>query len=339
MILPLSIQAEQTKTPQIIRLTTKDHLNGFPICVIGKESYIVSMQTENSVNLRPDYSYNLQIGNHCAIAHDVKVVVDIDHDYTNVCSGNLGLNVKFGKGGGRKRKGQILIQNDVWVGRGVSIMGGVTIHNGAVVAAGSVVTKDVAPYSIVGGNPARHIKYRFSQDIIEKLQKIRWWDWNEKIIQQNLSYFQGDINHFVDKFYTTAEDKIQKLQSLMLDVPRAEKQYLFFPDFDETFFIWKNVLLEFVKCFRHDETAGLLLFLPKNKKERLDDITKLLMDQDADCQIFVYFGDASEEKAIFQYADYYISNRTLRTVYHSCLADLFGLKMISGVDVPIFHTI
>ncbi|WP_102323863.1 CatB-related O-acetyltransferase [Komagataeibacter saccharivorans] len=73
--------------------------------------------------------------------------------------------------------GKIVIGNDCWIGSNVLIKGGVTIHDGAVVAAGSVVTKDVPPYAIVGGNPARIIKMRFDDRIIEKMLQIRWWDY------------------------------------------------------------------------------------------------------------------------------------------------------------------
>ncbi|MEX0333131.1 antibiotic acetyltransferase [Vibrio tubiashii] len=68
-----------------------------------------------------------------------------------------------------------ILEHDVWIGDGAFIRSGVTIGTGAVVAAGSVVVKDVEPYSIVGGNPARHIKYRFSDEIVVGLLKSKWW--------------------------------------------------------------------------------------------------------------------------------------------------------------------
>ena len=70
------------------------------------------------------------------------------------------------------------IGNDVWIGAGVTILRGVKIGDGAVIAAGAVVTKDVAPYSIVGGVPAKHIKYRFSPEVIARLQRLRWWEFD-----------------------------------------------------------------------------------------------------------------------------------------------------------------
>lgn len=79
-----------------------------------------------------------------------------------------------------------MIENDVWIGHDVTILRGVTIGNGAVIAAKSVVTKNVPPYAIVGGNPAKIIKYRFSKKIVQKLQNIKWWDWSiEKIVENS----------------------------------------------------------------------------------------------------------------------------------------------------------
>lgn len=76
------------------------------------------------------------------------------------------------------RKPQVLIGNDVWIGRDVTIMRGVTIGDGAIIASGAIVTKDVPPYSIVGGMPARHIKMRFDPDLVRRMQETRWWQYD-----------------------------------------------------------------------------------------------------------------------------------------------------------------
>lgn len=80
------------------------------------------------------------------------------------------------------RKGNIVIGNDVWIGAKAIITRGVTIGDGAVIGAGAVVTKDVEPYTIVGGNPAKPIRKRFSDDIIERLIKVQWWDYGPDIL-------------------------------------------------------------------------------------------------------------------------------------------------------------
>lgn len=84
----------------------------------------------------------------------------------------------------------VVVGNDVWIGYGAKIVEGITIGNGAVVAAGAIVTKDVPPYAIVGGVPAKVIKYRFSEEDIEFLLRLCWWDKSEEWIKEYAEYFE-----------------------------------------------------------------------------------------------------------------------------------------------------
>lgn len=87
-------------------------------------------------------------------------------------------------------KGDIVIGNDVWIGYEAVILAGVTIGDGAVIGARAVVTKDVAPYTVVGGVPARPVKKRFSDGTIQRLLELRWWDWPKERIRENLEAIQ-----------------------------------------------------------------------------------------------------------------------------------------------------
>ncbi len=97
-------------------------------------------------------------------------------------------------------KGDIVLGNDVWIGFEAVILAGVTIGDGAVVGARAVVTKDVPPYTIVGGVPAKSIRKRFSQEVITRLEKLRWWDWPENRIRQNIHAIQAGNLEQLEEF-------------------------------------------------------------------------------------------------------------------------------------------
>lgn len=91
-------------------------------------------------------------------------------------------------------RGDVVIGNDVWIGYGAAIMSGVTIGDGAVIGAYALVTKDVAPYAIVGGNPAKEIRKRFDDETVAKLLGIRWWNWPAEKVQKNAALLSsGDM--------------------------------------------------------------------------------------------------------------------------------------------------
>ena len=95
-------------------------------------------------------------------------------------------------------KGDIIIGNDVWIGYEAVIMAGVHIGDGAVIAARAVVTKDVPPYTIVGGTPARKIRMRFEEETIARLQQIQWWNWSVEKIRQSFPYIMdGTVDRLI----------------------------------------------------------------------------------------------------------------------------------------------
>ena len=95
-------------------------------------------------------------------------------------------------------KGDIIIGNDIWIGYEAVIMAGVHIGDGAVIAARAVVTKDVPPYTIVGGTPARKIRMRFEEETIAKLQQIQWWNWPVEKIRRSLPYImEGTVDRLI----------------------------------------------------------------------------------------------------------------------------------------------
>lgn len=222
----------------------------FPLFAVGKHSYLadpgifVRTSIENDLRIRSFQVHNIHVGNFTAVACETTLCVGSNHDYDSInCVFIPSYDPKF------NNKGQILVQNNVWIGHGATIMGGVTIHNGAVVAAGSHVVKDVPAFSIVGGNPARVIKYRFSEDIIKKLQTIKWWNWSSEKIRANSDLINSHrVEEFCNKFYPTAFEEKQSVT-----IPDefkfliGKRVYLYFLDIDVEYPLWQRVIESFCK--------------------------------------------------------------------------------------------
>lgn len=150
-----------------------------------------------------DAGATLKIGHYCSIAPGVVILLGGEHHSNWVTTYPFSLLFDEAKSlpGYPSSKGDVVIGNDVWIGEEALILSGVEIGNGAVVAARSVVTKAVAPYSIVAGNPARHLRFRFSEETIAALEQIAWWNWSWMEIKQAWHLLQSaDVEAFVAKY-------------------------------------------------------------------------------------------------------------------------------------------
>jgi acetyltransferase-like isoleucine patch superfamily enzyme len=156
---------------------------------IGRYTSIWGPGTHIISHLNP-----ITIGKFCSIARYVSIQ-EANHKIDRVSSYHFSSNI-FGETNTNDltSKGTITIGNDVWVGAHAIILSGVTIGNGAVIGAGSVVTSDVPPYAIVGGNPAKVIRYRFSNELIKRIQELCWWDWDLDKIKSNKILFESSID-------------------------------------------------------------------------------------------------------------------------------------------------
>ncbi|RWD71652.1 CatB-related O-acetyltransferase [Mesorhizobium sp.] len=139
----------------------------------------------------------VSVGSYCSIAAGVLFIAAGEHPTSLVTTYPF---TDFGRRSDGFGKGPIKVGNDVWIGSRAIILSGVTIGDGAVVGAGSVVTKDVAPYAIVAGNPAKRIRQRFTPDIVDGLLAIKWWDWNDDEIKAAMPDFHGSVADFVSKY-------------------------------------------------------------------------------------------------------------------------------------------
>lgn len=171
----------------IERSILKDYVN------IQRNNLIYSTQigryTYTGKNLT---CWNSKIGSFCSISWNVSIG-GANHDYERVTTSAFLYSDIFDIKGGNKGYDRFYndceIGNDVWIGCGAIVCRGVKIGHGAVIGANAVVTKDVEPYSIVAGVPAKHIKYRFTPDIIHRLLEIKWWNFPKDVIRENYLLF------------------------------------------------------------------------------------------------------------------------------------------------------
>ena len=139
-----------------------------------------------------------EIGKFCSIADGVTIYAGAEHHYDWVSAYCFSEKMQCIECS--HSKGKVTIGNDVWIADGAFILSGVTIGDGAVIGARAVVTKNVAPYEIVGGNPAQHIKFRFSAEQIESLLAIKWCNWDIEKIKENFDLIlSNNIDLFIQK--------------------------------------------------------------------------------------------------------------------------------------------
>ena len=149
------------------------------------------------------------IGKYCSISWDVTIGA-VAHPLTKISTCALTYKKEYHlihKDVYYPQK-RVTIGNDVWIGCNSVIVSGVTIGDGSVIGAGSVVTKDVEPYTIVAGVPARVIRKRVDENLIDRLENIKWWNWNQEQLKENLEYFSMDLTEEVVKHFETYKETI-----------------------------------------------------------------------------------------------------------------------------------
>lgn len=174
---------------------TNSHNFTYPVNITNDSLIQIGKGTYGPIDvLISNSESSLIIGNYCSIAANVKFLLSGEHCLNNIST--FPFKTYYMRGGLEAlSKGNIVVDDDVWIGYGATILSGIHIGQGAVIAAGSIVTKDVPPYAIVGGNPAKIIKYRFSNEIIQELLKIDYSKLNESMIKEN-----------IDKLYTNLSE-------------------------------------------------------------------------------------------------------------------------------------
>ncbi|MGY2991553.1 MULTISPECIES: CatB-related O-acetyltransferase [Mesorhizobium] len=174
----------------------KNPLPPLPGVEIGRHTYgLVKNSFWGSHEKSP-----IRIGSFCSVGPGVLFLGAAEHRVDTVTSYPLRIvDGKIRNGAEAFSKGPTTVGHDVWFGARCIILGGVTIGNGAVLGAGSIISRDIPPYAVAVGNPARVIRYRFTPDIIERLQSSQWWNWSDDLIRERLAILTAmDAEHFLD---------------------------------------------------------------------------------------------------------------------------------------------
>ena len=210
------------------------------------------------------------IGRYSSLGHRITFEIGLNHDTNQVTTYPFddlirSDETKLNHYDHVNRK-QIIVGNDVWIGCDVTILGGVRIGNGAVIGAGAVIAKDVPPYAVMVGNPARVVKYRFDEETIRALQAIKWWNWPEEKIKENLALLKDPVR-FIAEFSVPSENEPTDETADMMRGLRADgyKIYYFVPDFASGEAVWQNVILSYLQTYHARDRVGLLLALQQSK--------------------------------------------------------------------------
>lgn len=165
--------------------------------------YPIGEYTTGFPEIFPYENSTITIGNYCSFANKVTIFLGHEHHSDWISTypfGHFG-DFQINKNTDGFSKGDVVIGNDVWIGYGVTILSGVTIGDGAVIGACSLVNKNVEPYSIVGGVPAKLIRKRFDSNTIKQLLDLQWWNWPKEKIQRHIEVICS--NNFKTLFFHT----------------------------------------------------------------------------------------------------------------------------------------
>ena len=225
---------------------------------VGNGSYIVNA----SLEFGGGRANHVLVGNYTSIAHDVVFLSGYNHDHSRACNYPFD---DFLLNGGRvntyvdSNRYQIIIGNDVWIGRGVTVLGGTVIGNGAVVGANAVVSRDVPPYAIVVGNPARVVSYRFPLHVIEKMQQIKWWYWTRAQINKSLQFMKNP-EEFVERYYDKRlQVALTPVGQQIMQLKASGKLIFFIPvDFESNAPVYEHVFHCYVKTYKKSDDTVLV---------------------------------------------------------------------------------
>ena len=295
--------------------------------LLGTCSYVVDSTIES------DLPANIMIGNYSSIAHGVKFNIGLNHDYLSVSTYPWKVIFNDNIESKINHKRQIIIGNDVTIGAYATIMGGVTIGNGAVIGANSLVTKNVPPYAVVGGNPAKIIKYRFDEETITRLNSIKWWHWDDDKIKKHINCITGKVKSFIDEFYV--ENKTEDFEELKILRENNFKIYFFIPDLEDDYSVWEKVVDEYICKVGENDKILLIIATKINTPYRKNILNKF---QNISSKPNIMEVNLDEENIIkcLKASDFLITTKTYESLLAFDYSQNYNVKIVSGLNDRVF---
>ncbi len=308
----------------------------YPLITLGERSYIEGCEL---MALPP---FHVLVGRYTSIADGVMMIVNMDHDKESVSNYPLfriGCEFKHPSDPAyqfvRPAPRQIYIGNDVWIGLKATIMGGVHIGNGAIVAAGSVVTKDVPPYAVVGGNPAKIIKYRFPTELCEQLDAIKWWYWSEEEIRQAAECIKTPAK-FVEKYYrerrvvqTPLREQVKTIHKRMLVGVLVDHCLV-----SEETPVWEHVYSQLLESGK--EADILFLLTPSCTEEARGYFKRQIKYYQQDGPWYAVEVQDDFRMDVLQELDGFVRGRNYADLLWSDWAETMGKKLYDGLNQQPF---
>lgn len=314
--------------PRLIQ--TKDGIHA----TLGAGSYIVDAE------LQGGNRSHILIGNYCSIANNIKIVGGNNHNRKGITTYPFDafdrpIAYYTEPAFTSENHYQTVIGSDVWICANVYIRAGIYISDGAIIGANAVVAKDVPPYSVVVGNPGRVVKYRFNEDMIKKLLKMRWWLWDNKTIDERRPFMDKPID-FVEKFYIEREKPKENDISRLIKKRKSEgkKIYSVTTDFSDPNSLTKEILESYLRAFNADSEV-VLVIMGTNDKELQMIYEAVKNIKHIPLIILTY---KSELESVIANSDIFFTTRDWISSRGVEFANDYNVKIRSAVDYDVFNT-
>ena len=333
--------------------------NGITIhpITLGKCSYVGNADVPCEIH-RPEH---ILIGRFCSLAGNISFFMGNNHEYKKVVTtypfdvndvvekiiavANIPRSDYVPKERRLANKYQIIVGNDVWIGRGATIIGGVKIGSGAIIGTNAMVAKDIPPYAIAVGNPIKIIKYRFDDETIKKFLAIKWWNWDLKKIYENIP-LMNNPEKFLEKHYRPELSKISyenipggvgiPVEKYLAD---GRQVYSFIADFRAPQPLWRRIISGF--CKSDFTNAVLIIYLGEGVNQNdIAELKKFIAENKLPAENIIHCIPPIDNKIFSPYiirnSTHFITTREMISL--ECMDYLWDtdVKIISALDENIF---